>query len=88
MWGGDDLVVDTVLAGGWRASDGKTHLFVFNIRDEAGEATVSLRASEYGITGENIPAALADLAPHLDAASDTLTLKFSLSAQDAIHIVF
>jgi hypothetical protein len=85
MWGGDDLVVPTVIAGGWKATDGKTHLFIFNIRDEGGNAKIILRASEYGAK-EEIPAALSAYAPVLDKENDTLTLSFTLSAQDALHI--
>lgn len=86
MWGGDALVLPTVLAGGWKAKDGKTHLFIFNIRDEAGKATVSIRASEYGILQE-IPDALQEYAPILNQENDTLTFSLALAAQDAIHIV-
>lgn len=85
MWGGDDLVVPTVIAGGWKAKDGKTHLFIFNIRDEGGNATIRLRASEYGIK-EAIPAVLSAYAPMLDKENDTLTLSFTLAPQDALHI--
>jgi hypothetical protein len=85
MWGGDDLVVPTVIAGGWKAKDGKTHLFIFNIRDEGGHATIRLRASEYGIK-EEIPAVLSAYAPVLDKENDTLTLSFTLAPQDALHI--
>ena len=87
MWGGEDLVVPTVLAGGWKSKEGKTHLFVFNIRDEAGECKISLRASEYGITNA-IPSSLTAFAPVWDKESDTLTLTFHLDKQDAIHIEF
>ena len=87
MWGGDDLVIDTVLAGGWRAEDGKTHLFVLNIRDESGSALVALRASEYGVT-ERIPDALAAYKPVWDKENDTLTLTFSLAEQDALHLAW
>jgi hypothetical protein len=85
MWGGDDLVVPTVIAGGWKAKDGKTHLFIFNIRDEGGNATIRLRASEYSIK-EAIPAVLSAYAPMLDKENDTLTLSFTLAPQDALHI--
>ena len=87
MWGGEDLVVPTVICGGWKAKDEKKHLFIFNIRDEAGECKVSLRASEYGITDE-IPEALTAYAPAFNKESDTLTIKAFLHGLDAIHIVF
>ena len=88
MWGGDELTLDTVLAGGWKAKDGKTHLFVSNIRDEAGRATVTLRASEYGVMDGNIPAVLASYEPTLNKESDTLVLSFELASQDVLHIMF
>ena len=87
MWGGEDLVIPTVIAGGWRAKEGKTHLFVCNIRDEVGKAKISLRATEYGVT-EKIPEALLPYAPILDKESDTLTLSLSLIGQEALHIEF
>ncbi len=87
MWGGDDLVIPTVLAGGWRAKEGKTHLFVLNIRDEAGNAKISIRASEYGLT-DRVPDSLAKYKPVWDKENDTLTLTFSLSGLDSIHIDF
>ena len=88
MWGGEDLVIPTVLAGGWRAADNKTHLFVFNIADQSGSLTVTLRASEYGIKGDVIPAALSSYRPEYSKESDSLTLSFKVENQDVIHIVF
>lgn len=87
MWGGDNLVIPTVIAGGWKASDGKHHLFVFNIRDEAGEAKISIRASEYGIKNE-IPDALKAYAAALDKGADTLTISLLLKGQDILHFEF
>ena len=88
MWGGEDLVIPTALAGGWRAADGRTHLFVFSIADEIGQCTVTLRASEYGIKKDAIPAALTAYSPVFCASRDALTLHFDLEKQDAIHIEF
>ena len=88
MWGNTDLVMPAVLSGAWREKNGTVHLFVFNPDDEGGTCTLSLRASEYGISANNIPEALADLTPVLDEKADTLKLTLKLKGQDAVHIEF
>ncbi len=87
MWGGEDLVIPTVVAGGWRDDAEKTHLFVINISDTDGNASVTLRASEYGAR-DAVLGALLEFSPVLAEESDTLTLSFALKAQDILHITF
>ena len=85
MWGGDDLVLDSVISGGWLDEYKNVHLFVFNIKDEKGNCRLSLRASEYGVT-DTVPASLLSYSPSLDKENDTLTLSIPLSGLDALHI--
>ena len=86
MWGHTELALPVLQAGCWQAEDGVRHLFVLNAADEGDEATLTLRAREYGIVG--IPAALAPYAPVLSPDGEMLTMTVPVAAQGILHLTF
>ncbi len=86
IWTKNDIRMPSTVAGAWQSRDKSAiHIFLCNADEQAGECTVTLRASEYGITKE-LPAALAPYAPALDPVTDTLTLHARIKGADLLHI--